>query len=276
MQAAAAPLIGRHDFTSYETTGSSRLTTVRTIFDLTVERRQAEFVSTVSHELRTPLTSILGALDVVMEEHAQDLAPDSRKFFDIAYRNAARLSGLVDSILDLERVEKGLHDFRYGAVLVSEFLGRAVDLNSAYAMRFSVRLTLDQCPPEVYLWADPDRLMQVVTNLISNATKFSPQGEAVAVSAEATELDVRILVKDNGPGVPADFRNRIFQRFAQAETLDRRQRSGSGLGLSISKALMDRMSGEIGFESKPGEGTVFYVTLPRANSMGVLPAVAKA
>jgi len=251
-----------------------------TSFDVTerkdVERRQAEFVSTVSHELRTPLTSILGALDVVMEEHAQDLAPDSRKFFDIAYRNAARLSGLVDSILDLERVEKGLHDFRYGAVLVSEFLGRAVDLNSAYAMRFSVRLTLDQCPPEVYLWADPDRLMQVVTNLISNATKFSPQGEAVAVSAEATELDVRILVKDNGPGVPADFRNRIFQRFAQAETLDRRQRSGSGLGLSISKALMDRMSGEIGFESKPGEGTVFYVTLPRANSMGVLPAVAKA
>jgi signal transduction histidine kinase len=117
----------------------------------------------------------------------------------------------------------------------------------------------------VFLWADADRLMQVITNLISNATKFSPQGETVRVSAEATELDVRILVKDSGPGVPPEFRNKMFQRFAQAESLDRRQRSGSGLGLSISKALMERMSGDIGFESKPGEGTVFYLTLPRAN-----------
>jgi PAS domain S-box-containing protein len=244
-----------------------------TSFDVTerkdVERRQAEFVSTVSHELRTPLTSILGALDVVMDEHAESMIPESRKFFDIAYRNAARLSELVDSILDLERVEKGLHDFRYGAVLVNEFLERAVELNSAYTMRFSVGLVLGECPPDVYLWADPDRLMQVVTNLISNAAKFSPQGEAVRVSAEATDFDVRILVQDRGPGVPPEFRSRIFQRFAQADSLDRRQRSGSGLGLSISKALMDRMSGDIGFESKPGEGTVFYVTLPRAGSTGL-------
>ena len=244
-----------------------------TSFDVTerkdVERRQAEFVSTVSHELRTPLTSILGALDVVMDEHAENMIPESRKFFDIAYRNAARLSELVDSILDLERVEKGLHDFRYGAVLVNDFLGRAVELNSAYTMRFSVGLVLGECPPDVYLWADPDRLMQVVTNLISNAAKFSPQGEAVRVSAEATDFDVRILIQDRGPGVPPEFRSRIFQRFAQADSLDRRQRTGSGLGLSISKALMERMSGDIGFESKPGEGTVFYVTLPRAGSTGL-------
>jgi len=112
--------------------------------------------------------------------------------------------------------------------------------------------------------------MQVITNLISNAIKFSPQGETVRVCAEATDYDVRILVKDRGPGVPPEFRNRIFQRFAQAETLDRRQRTGSGLGLSISKALMERMSGDIGFDCKPGEGTVFYVTLPRAGS-GEMP-----
>jgi len=136
-------------------------------------------------------------------------------------------------------------------------------------MRFSVGLVLGECPPDVYLWADPDRLMQVVTNLISNAAKFSPQGEAVRVSAEATDFDVRILIQDRGPGVPPEFRSRIFQRFAQADSLDRRQRTGSGLGLSISKALMERMSGDIGFESKPGEGTVFYVTLPRAGSTGL-------
>jgi PAS domain S-box-containing protein len=245
-----------------------------TSFDVTerkdVERRQAEFVSTVSHELRTPLTSILGALDVVMDEHAQDLPPEARKFFDIAYRNAARLGGLVDSILDLERVEKGLHDFRYSAVPVHEFLDKAVELNSAYGMKFSVGLKLESCPEDIYLWADPDRLMQVLTNLISNAMKFSPQNEAVSVSAEVTDMKVRILVRDRGPGVPPDFRDKIFQRFSQAESLDRRQRSGSGLGLSISKALMDRMSGEIGFEPASGGGTVFYVVLPRANATGVI------
>src|SRR4029079_12428213 len=116
----------------------------------------------------------------------------------------------------------------------------AVELNSAYAMRFSVGLAVDQCPADVYLWADSDRLMQVATNVITNATKLSPQGETVRVCAEATDYDVRILVKDRGPGVPPEFRSRIFQRFAQAESLDRRQRTGSGLGLSISKALMER------------------------------------
>lgn len=245
-----------------------------TSFDVTerkdVERRQAEFVSTVSHELRTPLTSILGALDVVMDEHAADLPPEARKFFDIAYRNAARLGGLVDSILDLERVEKGLHDFRYSAVPVHDFLTKAVELNGAYGMKFSVGLKLESCPEDAYLWADPDRLMQVVTNLISNAIKFSPQNDDVSVSAEVTDTKVRILVRDRGPGVPPEFRGKIFQRFTQAESLDRRQRSGSGLGLSISKALMDRMSGEIGFEPASGGGTVFYVILPRANATGVI------
>jgi PAS domain S-box-containing protein len=232
-----------------------------------VERRQAEFVSTVSHELRTPLTSILGALDVVMDEHKNEIPPDSRKFFEIAYRNAARLSGLVDSILDLERVERGLHGFRYSAVPVGEFLARAVELNSAYALRYSVQLLLQEPPADLNMWVDADRLMQVVTNLLSNAVKFSPQGDAVQVSAQATGTHVRILVKDRGPGVPSEFRNRIFQRFSQADTLDPRQRAGSGLGLSISKALIERMAGDIGFEPQQEGGTVFYVTVPRAGAV---------
>ena len=229
-----------------------------------VERRQAEFVTTVSHELRTPLTSILGALDVVLDEHAAAIPPEARRFLDIAYRNAARLSGLVDSILDLERVEKGLHGFRHAAVAVHEFLERAVELNSGYALKYGIKLVLESAPRDVYMWVDSDRLLQVVTNLLSNAAKFSPPGESVVGAAEASESHVRILVRDRGPGIAPEFRNRIFQRFAQADSLDQRRRSGSGLGLSISKALIERMAGEIGFESQPGSGAVFYVTVPRS------------
>jgi PAS domain S-box-containing protein len=234
-----------------------------------VERRQSEFVSTVSHELRTPLTSILGALDVVLEEHAAHIPPEARRFLDIAYRNAARLSGLVDSILDLERVEKGLHGFRYASVPVGQFLERAVELNSAYALKYGVTLALESAPREAYMWVDPDRLLQVVTNLMSNAAKFSPPGESVLVSAEASESHIRISVKDRGPGVAPEFRGRIFQRFAQADSMDRRRRSGSGLGLSISKALIERMAGEIGYHSQPEAGAVFYVSVPRTSGEGV-------
>ncbi|MEO8629836.1 MAG: PAS domain-containing protein [Betaproteobacteria bacterium] len=252
-------------------TDGSALRVTGTSADITdrkdVERRQAEFVSTVSHELRTPLTSILGALDVVMDEHASKLPEDARKFFDIAYRNAARLSELVSSILDLERVEKGLHGFRYEAISVGEFVTRAVELNSAYAMKYSVDVVVKPIASDILIWVDADRLMQVMTNLMSNAAKFSPPGTSVEISADASDSHVRILVKDSGAGVPPEFRTRIFQRFAQAESLDRRQRSGSGLGLSISKALIERMSGEIGYESHPGAGAVFFVKIPRASGV---------
>jgi signal transduction histidine kinase len=118
------------------------------------------------------------------------------------------------------------------------------------------------------MWVDADRLMQVVTNLMSNAAKFSPSGESVLVKTEANESHVRIWVKDRGPGVAPEFHSRIFQRFAQADSTDRRRRSGSGLGLSISKALIERMAGEIGYDSQPGSGAVFYVSVPRTCAEG--------
>ncbi|HTT41215.1 MAG TPA: PAS domain S-box protein [Burkholderiales bacterium] len=233
-----------------------------------VERRQAEFVTTVSHELRTPLTSILGALDVIRDEHEAQIPAEARRFLSIAYRNATHLSGLVDSILDLERVEKGLHDFRYAAVSAREFLERAIELNSGYALKHSVKLALGETPLDAFMWVDKDRLVQVLSNLISNAVKFSPTDETVIVAAEASDTHIRILVRDRGPGVPPEFGQRIFQRFAQAETLDGRQRAGSGLGLSISKVLVERMAGQIGYRSEPGVGTEFYVSVPRAWGAG--------
>ena len=254
----------QEDGTALRVTGTSSDITDRK----DVERRQAEFVTTVSHELRTPLTSILGALDVIREEHEEHIPAEARRFLSIAYRNAAHLSGLVDSILDLERVETGLHDFRYAAVSVREFLERAIELNSGYALKHSVKLVLGDAPPEAYMWVDMDRLMQVVSNLLSNAAKFSPTGETVVVAAEASDTHIRVLVRDRGPGVPPEFGKRIFQRFAQADTLNGRQRAGSGLGLSISKVLVERMAGQIGYRSEPGVGTEFYVSVPRAWGAG--------
>jgi signal transduction histidine kinase len=127
---------------------------------------------------------------------------------------------------------------------------------------------LESAPQDLYMWVDSDRLLQVVTNLLSNASKFSPPGESVVLGAEASESHVRIMVRDRGPGVAPEFRGRIFQRFAQAESLDQRRRSGSGLGLSISKALIERMAGEIGYESAEGAGTVFFVSVPRTAGVG--------
>jgi signal transduction histidine kinase len=126
-----------------------------------------------------------------------------------------------------------------------------------------VKLALESPPPDVNVWVDADRLLQVLTNLMSNAAKHSPPSESVLVAVEASESHVRILVKDRGPGVAPEFRGRIFQRFAQADTMDSRRRSGSGLGLSISKALIERMARDLAYYPHPGPWAVFYVRVPR-------------
>lgn len=228
-----------------------------------LERLQAEFVATVSHELRTPLTSILGALEVVQEEHGADLAPQARKFIEVAYRGSERLFNLVNDILDLEKVERGLQVFEFGPVPVARLIEEVAELHDAYAQRRGVRLRIEPIDASLEAWTDAERLTQVMNNLLSNAIKFSPKGAQVTLRAKGRGERVRVDVVDQGPGIPEEFRPRVFQRFAQAGR-DARRGTGSGLGLSICKALVEKMNGLIGFRSRPGEGAIFFLDLPAA------------
>jgi signal transduction histidine kinase len=147
-------------------------------------------------------------------------------------------------------------------VELGQLLADAVEANGAYAARFEVRIAFDRPSPPLVVQADPDRLLQVLTNLLCNAARFSPRGETVHVRAERTSGLARVCVSDRGPGIPDAFRARIFERFAQADPSAPRWREGTGLGLSISKAIVERLGGRIGFESEPGRGTTFHFELP--------------
>jgi len=225
-----------------------------------VDRLKSEFIATVSHELRTPLTSMIGSLGLVREGSTGELPPEARKFVDIAYANSERLADLVNDILDMERIEAGRMDIQIESVSLEPLLRRLIELNAAYAERFGARIALAAGAAPAAVLADPDRLMQVLTNLLSNACKHSPQGAAVTLAAADAGSAQRISVSDSGPGIAAEFRARLFGKFEQAD----RAHGGTGLGLAISKALIERMGGRIGCDSEPGRGTTFWVELPKA------------
>jgi PAS domain S-box-containing protein len=229
-----------------------------------VERLKSEFIATVSHELRTPLTSMLGSLGLLREGSAGELAPEARQFVDVAYANCERLAELVNDILDMERIEAGRMDLRIETVDVEPLLARALELNGAYAQRYGARFALAPGAAGLRARADPDRLMQVLANLLSNAAKHSPAGGEVTVRAQAAAgaeaTAVRVSVTDRGAGIAPAFRARLFGKFEQAD----RKRGGTGLGLAISKALVERMQGRIGCDSEPGRGSTFWIELPRA------------
>jgi PAS domain S-box-containing protein len=229
-----------------------------------IDQLKSEFASTVSHELRTPLTAIMGAVGVLRGDLAGELPEQARAFLEMAHQNTERLAELLSSMLDLERLESGLLALRLRPLELNGFLARAVGVNQPYAQRLGVKLETSPAADSCWVQADADRLLQAVTNLMTNAAKFSPQDEAVTVWCEPRGGTARILVRDRGPGIPEEFRARIFQRFAQADSSDTRQREGAGLGLSIAKALVERMGGSIGFETRIGEGTTFFIDLPLA------------
>jgi len=228
-----------------------------------VDRLKDEFVSTVSHELRTPLTSIAGSLALMVGGAAGSLPAAMLRLLTIAHKNSERLVRLINDILDIEKIESGKVVFDLKRVEVQTLVEQAIEANRAFAESFGVQVRLDPPAGRFDVRVDPDRLVQVVTNLLSNAVKFSPAGSDVVVAvAEQGEM-VRIGVRDHGPGIPENFRARIFEKFAQADATDSRQKGGTGLGLSIVQQIVIRLGGEVGFEDAPGGGTTFYVTVPR-------------
>ena len=233
-----------------------------------LEARQAEFMATVSHELRTPLASVLGALEILREDYLEQLPEDARRFVEMALRNGNQLAGLIHSVLDLERIETGVHGFDFAAVPVAELLARAAQVNEAFALRLSVRLEVEAPAGNCTVWTDMGRASQILTNLISNAVKFSPAGTSVKLRCICGEERAQLVVEDQGPGIAQDAHERIFQRFGQASNQEHSRLPGSGLGLSICRALATRMGGDIGLRSQVGGGSAFWVDLPRVKPPG--------
>jgi len=227
-----------------------------------VERIQSEFVSTVSHELRTPLTAISGALGLVTGGAIGELPAQAKQMLTIAHNNSQRLAHLINDLLDIEKLAAGRLHFDMQQQALMPLLEQTLEANRAYGSEHQVTLQLTHSVPGAEIKVDSQRFMQVLTNLLSNAVKFSPEGGTVEVAAEQRGPSVWVRVTDHGPGIPAEFRGRIFQRFAQADASDTRQKGGTGLGLAITKELIERMGGRIDFESVEGEGTTFYIELP--------------
>jgi PAS domain S-box-containing protein len=233
-----------------------------------LDRLKEAFVSTVSHELRAPLTSICGSLGLLMGTAAKDLPERTARLLALAHANSQRLVKLVNDILDIEKLEAGQAVFKFKAVGLRPLIEQVVDANRGFADAYSVRLR-HAVEDDGEVWADPDRLSQVVTNLISNAIKFSPPGGEVVVAVSARRGGLRLSVRDHGKGIPAEFKPRIFQKFAQADGGNVEKAGGTGLGLSIVKEIVTRLGGEAGFADAPGGGTIFYVDLPGAEGPAV-------
>jgi signal transduction histidine kinase len=239
---------------------------ILTIQDVTEQRSMVrmkdEFVSTVSHELRTPLTSIRGALAILERDTKDQLHPRGTQMLAMANKNAQRLTHLINDILDIEKLGSGTLAMRCDPIDAAEVLRDAVEQNQSFASAHNVELKLELSPGGLPVAGDPARLHQAVANLLSNACKYSPAGGKVIVRGDQQDDWVLLSVEDCGPGIPNDFRPHIFGRFAQAGPQHQQGRPGSGLGLAITKAIVEHQRGEIGFDSRVGEGSCFWIRLP--------------
>jgi signal transduction histidine kinase len=180
----------------------------------------------------------------------------------IAHNNVQRLVRLVNDILDIARLESGEAKFDFASIDLCALIAQATDACQAFAQGQGVSTRFDVLSPSCMVRADADRLTQVLTNLLSNAIKFSPEGAEVVITVERAKSMGRVTVRDHGPGIPEEFKSRIFGKFAQAETGDARQKSGSGLGLNIVAKIVAQHAGTVGSEDAPDGGTVFYFEIP--------------
>ena len=230
-------------------------------------RMRSRFLANMSHELRTPLTSIRGSLSLIEIGTVGEIPEEAATLIQIANESAETLVALVNDILDLEKIRAGQLVYEFAPLDLKSVVRQAMEANQAYGYQFGVAFELlDRGEDEIQVNADRSRLIQVLNNFLSNAAKYSPQGGRVVVTAEADGKTARVSVADDGPGIPEEFRDKMFSEFYQVYTKGTDRPGGTGLGLSIAKSIIDSHQGVIGYDTKVGAGATFYFELPLIGS----------
>ncbi len=229
-----------------------------------MERAKDEFVSVVSHELRTPLSSIRGALALLVDD-TDELPPGAqRRMIEIALENTKRLVALINDILDLQRIASGSAVVDLRKCDGGELVVKAAEAMGPAALESGVQITV--AGAEAPLRADPDRILQVLNNLLGNAVKFTPSGGLITIGTTQVGDEIRFFVRDDGRGIPADKLETIFGRFEQVDSSDSRRVGGTGLGLAICREIAEQHEGRIWAESELGHGSCFWVAVPAATA----------
>ncbi|MGD1918563.1 MAG: sensor histidine kinase [Pleurocapsa sp.] len=237
-----------------------------------IERMKDEFISVVSHELRTPLTSIHSSLKILATGKLGSLSSQGERMLKIADEQTERLVHLVNNVLDLQRIQSGKIKMNKQACQARELLIEAVQTMQTLAQEQKIKMLIE--PDDFVVWADRDYILQTLTNLVSNAIKFSPHQSTVTLSAtikpQAKQNNkhlftdyITFAVKDRGQGIPQDRLETIFERFQQVDSSDSRKKGGTGLGLAICRQIVEGHGGQIWAESFLDQGSTFYFTLPK-------------
>ncbi|MBX9690364.1 MAG: PAS domain S-box protein [Candidatus Obscuribacterales bacterium] len=226
------------------------------------EQRISDFYSIVSHELRTPITKIKSSLSVIADGEAGPINSTVARFVEISRNSADSLWHLIENILDFKKLESGKFRLLKQKLLLSDLVENVVADFSPVSSQSSISLSC-KSDDRSYVYADGQRLVQVLENLLSNAVKFSPAESSVLVRICRSEnKSARVEVTDNGPGISAEDKAKLFEKFQQLESPDRRMRGGTGLGLAVCKAIIEAHQGRIGVESQTKQGSTFWFELP--------------
>jgi len=227
-----------------------------------------EFLSIVSHELRTPLTSLTGFISVLLDEEAGAITDQQRKFLSIAKQSAQRLNAIISDLLDISRMASGRLSLDMQNCSLKEIVDKSVQAHKKAAQAKGINLMTESMRP-TSIWGDESRLIQVLENLISNAIKFTDRGGAIEVFSEDKGDFMRVAVRDNGPGLSAEDKEKLFQAFSQADTSSSRSAGGAGLGLAIARGIVEMHGGQVFVESEKGKGATFSFMIPKSKAQKV-------